>query len=140
MLKSIASFAIILFFLSCKKEKEKDDCADAVLFFSATVTASDACIAQGSIIITAAGNYLFRLNNGAFVSSTIFANLMPGKYIITAKNTTDCIKTDSTVIPQKNSGVLFTQTKNILAINCASCHSGINPQAGLDWTDNCTIV
>lgn len=39
-------------------------------------------------------------------------------------------------------GTLFTSVRNILQANCAlsGCHSGANPQNGINFADNCTIV
>jgi len=42
----------------------------------------------------------------------------------------------STVSP----GPKFLQVKRILANNCLQCHSGVNPQAGLDWSRDCDIL
>ena len=41
-----------------------------------------------------------------------------------------------------NAGALFTSVKTVLSTNCAlsGCHSGANPQNGLNFSDNCTIV
>ncbi|MGB4770528.1 MAG: hypothetical protein WBP58_03670 [Chitinophagaceae bacterium] len=30
--------------------------------------------------------------------------------------------------------------RRILFNNCIQCHSGVNPQAGLDWTRDCDIL
>jgi hypothetical protein len=136
----IVSILFILLFVSCKKTQEQADCANTVIAFSTAVSPSDACFAEGSISITATGNYLYKLNTGTFSTASVFNNLLPGKYAVTVKNNSNCIKTDSVVVPVKNAGPLFIQTKNVLATYCISCHSGINPQAGLDWTVNCTIV
>ena len=140
MKKLIQITIIVLLFVSCKKTQEPVDCRNTAITFSAVVTASDVCVAEGSISISANGNYLYRINNAAFLSTNTFNNLLPGKYEITAKNSNNCTKTDSVVIAAKNAGTLFIQTKAVLATYCIRCHSGINPQAGLDWTDNCTIV
>lgn len=37
-------------------------------------------------------------------------------------------------------GPAFLQVKRILATNCLQCHSGVNPQAGLDWSRDCDIL
>jgi uncharacterized membrane protein len=37
-------------------------------------------------------------------------------------------------------GPAFLQVKRILATHCLQCHSGVNPQAGLDWSRDCDIL
>jgi len=37
-------------------------------------------------------------------------------------------------------GPAFLQVKRILANQCLQCHSGVNPQAGLDWSRDCDIL
>lgn len=39
-------------------------------------------------------------------------------------------------------GPLFSSVRNIIQANCAlsGCHSASNPQNGINFTDNCTIV
>jgi uncharacterized membrane protein len=37
-------------------------------------------------------------------------------------------------------GNIFTEVATILKIRCSLCHSGLNPQAGLDFTRNCDIL
>lgn len=40
----------------------------------------------------------------------------------------------------QNPGPVFLQVKSILATHCLQCHSGVNPQAGLDWSRDCDIL
>lgn len=37
-------------------------------------------------------------------------------------------------------GPVFLEVKKILATHCQQCHSGVNPQAGLDWSRDCDIL
>jgi len=136
---SSALLLLCIFITSCKKEKEVD-CANTTINFSITTTASDPCIANGTLQVTSVDVLSYKINNNPFQSTGNFTNLLPANYLLTIQNSLGCTKTDSIVIATKNIGFLFSEVKVILATRCNSCHSGLNPQAGLDWTDNCTIV
>ncbi len=43
-------------------------------------------------------------------------------------------------ISSQTPGPLFLQVKRILSTHCLQCHSGVNPQAGLDWSRDCDIL
>lgn len=145
-------FLIVIFsvLVSCKKEKKQDEppqspnCNSIAILFSANVRSTTECSSEGRIEIITSPNsgYLFKLNNGSFQTTTVFENLRPGKYAISVQSKEGCIKTDSITVGTivQTPGFLFTEVKNLIAANCFTCHTGANPQGGLNFADNCTIV
>lgn len=126
---------------ACKKQARNPDCILA-LPVSAATTASNPCSGTGSIIINSpAGNqYSFKINNLPFQKENNFNSLQSGRYLVTVKDENGCAATANFTVDTLNSGPKFRQVKSILAIKCYSCHSGNNPQAGLDWGKDCDIL
>ncbi len=73
----------------------------------------------------------FRLGSGPFLSDNIFMDLLPGKYVVEAKDAQDCILVINTEVP----GMRYATIKNIIDLNCAisGCHNGDNG-ASRNWT------
>lgn len=70
-----------------------DPCAATVVKITATiVNASSSTSSDGSITATASGgsSFQYKLNNGAFQTSSVFSGLAAGTYTITVKNNTGC--------------------------------------------------
>ncbi len=118
------SFSFILFILfisflyvSCSKgggstNTPADPCAGITVVVSGNVTNATSGQNNGSITASATGGsgFTFSLNNGTFQSSGSFANLAPGNYNITAKNSNGCSasKAFSVVAENTCSGVVIT--------------------------------
>jgi hypothetical protein len=137
-------FLLLICFLlllwGCAKKETAVPCTDFTV--TAAGTASDPCLPQGIITVTnpAGPGFEYRAGNGNWQSSPQLGPFVAGQYNLTVKNSRGCTSTISVAIAANAAGPLFGQVKSLMAANCISCHSGTNPQAGLDWTDNCTIV
>jgi hypothetical protein len=98
----------------------------------------------GSITITAGGStgFMYNLNGGTFQASNLFSSLAIGNYIYGVRDLNSCVITGNATVSQAPAGPLFLAVKAVLATNCAipGCHSLPNPQNGLDFADDCTIV
>jgi hypothetical protein len=131
----------LLLICSCaKKEETITSCTSFAI--TAVATASDPCQPQGIITVTSptGSGFEYRAGNVNWQSSPQLISFVAGEYNLTVKDSRGCTSTITITVAAKAAGSLFGQVKSLLAVNCISCHSGPNPQAGLDWTDNCTIV
>lgn len=159
MIKSIPiSFFVfsILLFISCGKSSPgpaptppPTGCAGVTITVTATVTQATAGATNGAISATGSGstNFTYSLNGGSFQSTGNFTSLAGGAYTITAKDANGCtgsaqFTVGSSIACTGTPGTLFNAVKQVLAANCAlsGCHVGSNPQSGLDFSNNCTIV
>jgi uncharacterized membrane protein len=105
-----------------------------------SVYATEPCKANGEVTINTTQNYLYSLNHAPFSGNIKFSNLDTGYHSLKIKDVDGCIFDTTIQIQQTNSGPLFAAVKQVLRQNCLGCHSGINPQAGLNFADNCTIL
>lgn len=122
----------------------QDACAGKTLTISGVATASDKCAPSGSITITAAGStgFTYSINNGIFAASNVFNNMAAGAYTIHARDGGGCVKSSTVTLDAAAAGPTFSSVKAIVQNNCAlsGCHSGANPQNGIDFNNDCTIV
>lgn len=112
---------------------------------SGTSTGSDKCTNNtGTITVSASGSagYSYNLNGGSFQSNNIFNGLATGNFTIGTKDQNGCTASVSVNVPIATAGTKFSAVKAILSANCAlsGCHSGSNPQNGINFGDDCTIV
>jgi hypothetical protein len=123
----------------CVKESEPDCQGNTATL---AVTTSHPCIAGGTITVSAptGAAFQYRIDNSALQSSPVFGNLLPGKYRITVFENNKCTSSAEGEVGVIPSGPLFASVKSLFAVNCTPCHTGNNPQAGLDLTQNCSIV
>jgi hypothetical protein len=121
-------------------------CAGVTITVNNVVTNATPCVTPPNGIITATpgggtGPYTFSLNGGAFQSSNIFSNLSPANYTVTAKDVNGCTGTSAgTIVGSLAAGPLFNAVKNIIQVNCLSCHNTSNPNGGMNFSDDCNIV
>jgi large repetitive protein len=111
--------------------------------FNNTILGSDKCTNNtGRVTINAAGStgFTYSFNGGAYQATNIFNNLGTGIFSVGAKDANGCIITATANVPVAAAGPTFTVVKNLLAANCIMCHGGPNPQNGINFTDDCTIV
>jgi SprB repeat len=98
----------------------------------------------GSITVNASGStgLMYKLGTNAYQSSNVFNALNAGSYIVSVRDANGCENTSNATVANLPQGALFTNVKAVLATNCAfaGCHGGANPQNGLNFADNCTIV
>ncbi len=133
------SMMTCLMITACTKKTERT-CNTLVI--STTTVASDPCIAQGRITITAPSGtgIQYRLGNGSWQSSPDFFPVTANNYTLSVKDETDCTNNSMVTVPAVPEGTLFSMVKALVSLNCTSCHSGNNPQAGIDLSRNCDIV
>ncbi len=114
-----------------------------------TVVGSELCAPAnsnvGQITVNASGStgLMYRLGTvGTYQSSNIFNALNSGSYTVGVIDANGCTSTSNATVSNLPQGALFTNVKAILAINCAfaGCHAGANPQNGINFTIDCTIV
>ncbi len=111
----------------------------------ANTLGSDKCTNNnGSITINASGStgFMYNLNGGTFQTSNVFNTLGTGNYNIVVRDNNGCTNNATAQVPVKVAGPQFTNVKSIMTANCSfsGCHGGANPQNGIDFNDDCTIV
>ncbi|MBK6633902.1 MAG: SprB repeat-containing protein [Chitinophagaceae bacterium] len=114
---------------------------------SATATSTNTIKCEtntGTITVSATGStgFMYNLNGGSYQVSNIFAALAAGAYTFGVRDINGCTATGNTSVSQAPAGTLFLSVQAVLQVNCAisGCHLSPNPQNGLDFTDDCTIV
>jgi large repetitive protein len=111
-----------------------------------TIVGSELCAPSnvGSITVNASGStgLMYKLGANAYQSSNIFNALTAGPYTVGVRDANGCEVTSNVSVSNLPQGPLFTNVKAVLATNCAfaGCHGGANPQSGINFADNCTIV
>jgi uncharacterized membrane protein len=125
--------------MSCSKESPN---ACEPVSFSLNIKPSDPCSGTGIVSVEVAGNsaYTFFVNNLPAQASPQFSALKVGNYKLRIQSATGCKKDTVFVVPVIASGPLFADVKSLLSRNCSGCHSGNNPQAGIDFTNDCAIL
>ncbi|KOY87695.1 hypothetical protein AD998_17565 [bacterium 336/3] len=128
---------VLFFFVSCGKK----ECIHKFEIL-VEVESSHPCIPTGSatIISPIKPDFLYKIDDNDFQTSTYFTNLKTGKHKIYIKENDGCETIKEFNIDTLQMGIKFREVANILRIRCSSCHSGINPQAGLDFTNSCDIL
>lgn len=146
---------LLLLYVSCSKDSPapppppSTGCSGINISVTGSTTAASSGLSNGAINATGSGstNFTYSLNGGAFQSSGSFTGLAAGNYAVTARNANGCLGTGQFTVGSAlacagTPGPLFNAVKQVLAVNCATsnCHAGSNPQNGLDFSINCTIV
>jgi len=113
---------LVIILIACTKGNDDNNgannttnpCASITVAVSGTTTAASAGQSNGSITATATGGsgFTFSKDGTNFQSSGTFANLAPGSYTITAKNSNGCTGTAQFTVGVMNpcSGVTITVT------------------------------
>ena len=141
--KCLCSGLGILLLVGCQKSPTllPSDCLGSVPKIK--TTPSTYCGKTGSVSIALAltGNYSFQLNGGRFQQGSTFTDLAAGTYRLTILSPSGCTWVDSIAVPADPvvPGPLFLAVKRLFAQHCLGCHSGNNPQAGLDLSRSCDI-
>lgn len=101
---SVVALVSVTVYMSCSSNDEPKpiDCASAGLQITITNQNSpSSCTANnGSITVSASGGaspYQFKLDNGTFVNTAIFANLGGGSFTVTVKDKNGCEKLSSSI-------------------------------------------
>jgi hypothetical protein len=148
-LSIIALSFIIANFIGCSKSDPApspptDVCAGKTIVITATPTATEPCIADGAIDVTATGstNFVYKLSStGTYQASGKFTNVAAGDHIIFAKDGAGCEKSVTVTIASSGAaGPLFTTMKNMVAARCQSCHNNTIANGGMNFQVECNIV
>ena len=126
--------------LSCFKEKT-DECNYSPII-TEKIMPSQPCVATGSIELfhPVEANLQYQIDGQAFQSETLFSNLEVGRHILVIKQANGCEEVKEFTIDTAEQGPEFKQVQSILSHRCSKCHSGNNPQAGLNFTEHCDIL
>jgi large repetitive protein len=100
-----------------------DPCAGIAVAVSVTEVNPAAGQSNGSITATATGGtgFSYSINNGAFQTSGVFANLAAGTYLVTAKNSNGCLG---------NMQVTLAGTDPCAGITVSITTTQVNPTTG----------
>jgi hypothetical protein len=125
--------------LSCKKQQAAICSLPSSIMV--VTSASHPCNATGTIAINNNNhNFLYKLNNGAYEQSNFFTAAKAGENTITLLQQNVCGTSKTIFVDTVKPGIQFTTVARLLAVNCSYCHSGNNPQAGLNWLNPCDIL
>lgn len=132
------TFLILFHLISCSNKEQILPCNKPLVQLSIS---PDTGCATGSVQILSVNT------NPDLVISTLRKNgkgrivgIPAGKHLLTIIFSENCSVDTLIEINSIETGPLFKNIQEILRTNCASCHSGLNPHAGHDFTDICSIV
>lgn len=123
--RSLGLIAIIalIFYMSCSSGDEPTpfDCntSDLAIQFVSSTNPTACGVNNGSVQVSASGGqapYQFKLDNGAFGSSSAFTNLGGGSFVVTVKDSKGCEKLLAAVVlsapsgPSANPPTILSQT------------------------------
>jgi hypothetical protein len=136
----LGCLALTVLLGACKKTATPS--CNSSLILTASATPSDPCVAQGIITVSAplGTGITYRIGSGNGQTSPQLGPLRAGQYEVTLQDANGCTTSTTIGVPSVAEGPLFSAVKSLLVSNCLGCHSGNNPQAGLDFSSNCTIV
>jgi hypothetical protein len=120
-----------------------DPCAGKTISVSgATTVLTDPCSSNGKITISASGStgFTYSLDGGTFQASNEFQSVSGGEHTITAKDAAGCSQSTKVTLVASAAGPLYTAVKNLMSVNCSSCHTGISGAGAKDLTTDCNIV
>jgi hypothetical protein len=133
----------VIFFNGCSKSNNggANACANNNITVAGTPTATDSCIVDGSILVTASGgnNFTYNIDGGTFQPGTTFNTVAAGSHTIIAKDGNGCSKSVSVTVNLKPEGAQFAAVKTVIAKSCAlaGCHGGAQLP---DFRNNCQIA
>ncbi|MFM7430963.1 MAG: hypothetical protein ACKO1F_13820, partial [Flammeovirgaceae bacterium] len=132
-------FLWALFLFSCNRNEPVCPPSEE---FTAITAPSHPCLPTGEVEVNVDGRsgFRFKLNKGAFQTSAVFENVPAGKHQVVILNDDGCEFSRAITVDTIASGIRFQAAADILKKNCSQCHSGVNPQAGLDFTSACDIL
>lgn len=143
-----AFFISTIVLTACKSkttDEQPDLCKGKNLVLTATVSASSKCSKNGSITARASGSsgFTFKIGTGDFGTDSVFNNLAPGSYSVSAKDKDGCtVQATFTVAENSTHGPHFTAVSNLVTTACSNaCHTSGKDGApkGIFATD-CGII
>jgi hypothetical protein len=129
-----------ILFYECSGDNEAD--CNFMPIITISTNASNPCLSTGSIEISSPidADYLYKVDQRSFQTSTLFGNISVGKHMVYVKDSNGCEASKEVSVDTIARGTKFEEVATILKTRCELCHSGLNPQAGLDFTKNCDIL
>lgn len=139
-LKHLIFFSAFILLSSCI-ESDNEEC-NFMPEITTSINKSHPCLSTGTIKITSPINadYMYKLDQGNFQTNTFFENIAAGNYRLSVKDNNGCNTSKEIIVETLAIGNKFAQVASILNARCSSCHSGFNPQAGIDFTRICDIL
>jgi len=109
---------------------------------SSRITNSHPCMPNGVLEITSPVNvnYSYKIDQGKFQSNPVFVGISVGQHTLFVKDDRGCETSKEVVVDTIPKGIEFAEVAAILKTRCATCHSGVNPHAGMDFTKVCDIL
>jgi len=132
-------FTIILLF-SCNTNNFQE--CDSIPEISTGITNSHPCMPNGDLEITSPVNvnYSYKIDQGKFQSNPVFEGISVGQHTLFVKDDRGCETSKEVVVDTIPKGIEFAEVAAILKTRCTSCHSGVNPHAGLDFLRVCDVL
>ena len=139
LVDSFFLFTIILLF-SCNTNNFQE--CDSIPEISSRITNSHPCMPNGVLEITSPVNvnYSYKIDQGKFQSNPVFEGISVGQHTLFVKDDRSCETSKEVVVNTISAGIEFAEVAAILNTRCATCHSGVNPHAGMDFTKVCDIL
>jgi hypothetical protein len=139
LVDSFFLFTIILLF-SCNTNNFQE--CDSIPEISTGITNSHPCLSTGIIEITSPvnENYSYKIDQGTFQPSPVFEDVSVGQHTLFVKDDRGCETSKEVVVNTISEGIEFAEVAAILKTRCISCHSGVNPHAGIDFSKVCDIL
>ena len=136
----LLSILLLLALYSCSGDSSILCDLQDTMFVSST--ASHPCSGSGTIQIMGpvGANFQYKIDNQPFQNQPTFLNVKVGKHLLVVKDDNGCQINKEVIIETIPKGNTFNQVSQILANRCSSCHSGNNPQAGLNFISPCDIL
>lgn len=139
LVDSFFLFTIILLF-SCNTDNFQE--CDSIPEISTGITNSHPCMPNGDLEITSPVNvnYSYKIDQGKFQSNPVFEGISVGQHTLFVKDDRGCETSKEVVVDTIPKGIEFAEVAAILKTRCTSCHSGVNPHAGLDFLRVCDVL
>jgi hypothetical protein len=133
-------FSVFILLSSCSKN-ENEEC-NFIPEITTSVIKSHPCLSTGTIKIESPieANYSNKLDKGNFQTSKIFENIAVGIHTLSIKDNIGCEVSKKVNVDTIAKSNKFAEVANILKQRCSMCHSGLNPQAGIDFTRICDVL
>ncbi len=138
-LKKLISIIGFIIIYSCKN---KDDECNFMPEITAITTSSNPCFFTGTVKVVSPVDtrFMYKLGQGNFQTNPDFVNISVGKHLLSIQDNNGCVVSKEISIDSIRKSILFKEVEAILKMRCSSCHSGLNPQSGIDFTKICVIL
>jgi cytochrome c551/c552 len=121
--------------------KATGDCLEPDLV---TVSAGEShpCDPSGTVAILdpLGAGYRYRIDAQPFQEQPLFIGVGVGRHRVAVQDADGCVAEQEVVVDTVIAGPAFREVARVLALRCADCHNGFNPQSGLDFTAPCDVL